>query len=152
MKTIKLSAKKNHGEATVDDEDFDMLSHYRWHLHTLGYAYRGQWNGKKRKTILMHRQVLEFPKGEIDHINHNKLDNRKKNLRFVSASINQHNRHVRKFGTYFDKSRNKYRTRIVEDGKVTYLGQFDDFQSGKKAYLSYCKNKGYVKIEALGIQ
>jgi len=71
----------------VDDEDFNYLNQWKWHISTKGYALRCIWIGsghKNRKgiNIYMHGEVNKTPKGyQTDHINRNKLDNRKSNLR-----------------------------------------------------------------------
>ena len=78
----------------------------------------------KNMSIRMHTLVNDTPKGlHTDHINGNRLDNRKSNLRSVSAAINSWNRHKDKDhrvytklpnGMSFDKSRNQYlATRII---------------------------------------
>lgn len=83
--------------AIVDDEDFEELSKYTWQCSTIGYAtrtkYKGLKNGKEVSDgFLMHRQIMGAKKGQIvDHINRNKLDNRKENLRFVTKAQNSWN-------------------------------------------------------------
>lgn len=78
--------------AFVDDEDFERLSQFKWSV-TDGYALRGikkpngQWT-----TIRMAREVMQAPSGvEVDHINRNRLDNQKRNLRFATRSQNMMN-------------------------------------------------------------
>lgn len=80
--------------AIVDAENFDWLSQTRWSYTEQGYAVRGYNSGKRE---YMHRLVADAKKGEIvDHINFNKLDNRKSNLRIVSRSFNSfHRRNVK---------------------------------------------------------
>lgn len=91
MKEIQLTQDK---VAIVDDEDYDMLTQYGW------YAHRS--SGDKRyyahatinsKTLSMHRFLLGLPphKPMVDHINNNGLDNRKSNLRTVTARQNAMN-------------------------------------------------------------
>ena len=71
----------------IDDDLYDL----RWHLHNYGYAQTGGGNNKR----YAHRIVLErkigrpLVKGELcDHINRDKLDNRRENLRVANKSIN----------------------------------------------------------------
>jgi len=94
MKKIKLSQGK---VTLVDDEDFDLLSKYRWHYHTgcrCEYARRSTWKDGKVGTIYMHQMIINTPPGlETDHINGNKLDNRRENLRICTTRENQHNQH-----------------------------------------------------------
>ena len=80
VREIKLTQGKT---ALVDKDDFKRLSQYKWHYNSRGYAtrqeYLGKVNGKyKQKTICMHREVNNTPVGkDTDHINGNKLDNRR---------------------------------------------------------------------------
>src|SRR3990167_419773 len=94
MKQIKLTQGKY---TLVDDEEFDWLSKWSWCLHTNGYAQRGIFSKKRNinKMILMHREIMK-PRDEewIDHINQNKLDNRKSNLRICNASTNGANQKI----------------------------------------------------------
>jgi len=106
MKTITLT---NGGVALVDEEDFDRLSRHRWQLNGGRYASRRKYVGRylinRRpyyRTIYMHREILgdqEIVGGEVDHINRNKLDNRKMNLRIVSRAMNVLNQPPRRNNT-----------------------------------------------------
>ena len=74
-------------QTLVDDDDFESLSQCKW-FYGNGYAARG--NG--HDTTLMHRVINKTPKGyHTDHINHDKLDNRRENLRTVTNQENQFN-------------------------------------------------------------
>ncbi len=82
MKSILLTRGKS---AIVDDDDYGMLSTIRWTAHSQGYAYCRHSVGDKTKCVYMHRLVVKAKKGEIvDHINRDRLDNRKCNLRIVT--------------------------------------------------------------------
>lgn len=88
MKIIKLTKGK---QAIVDDEHYDLLNQWKW-CYNGDYAYRQENN----KGILMHRFLLNAKKGEFcDHINRDKLDNRKLNIRICSKAENQQNQPVR---------------------------------------------------------
>lgn len=78
----------------------------------------------------MHRFILSAKKGDIvDHINGNKLDNRRENLRFVTKRENSQNVNpFKKFpyiGIHFDKAMQKYRAEIRVNGRIKKLGTFD---------------------------
>ena len=96
MKKIILSKGKI---AIVDDDDFRYLSKHKWYCSTFGYVVRYE-TGKDhdtRKKLYMQRVIMKagFNK-EVDHINRNKLDNRKRNLRICTSSENRLNRTVQK--------------------------------------------------------
>lgn len=79
--------------AIIDIEDVDRICQYNWWCSHLGYAMREvRLNNNKIKIILMHRIILNAKDNEfIDHINSNRIDNRKQNLRIATNSENQHN-------------------------------------------------------------
>lgn len=90
MQKIPLSGSHGKGLfALVDDDDYDRLIKHSWCLDVGGgYAMTRH----KTKAVRMHRMVKEAPKGMyIDHINRDKLDNRKSNLRVVTNSQNMLN-------------------------------------------------------------
>jgi hypothetical protein len=70
-----------------DLEDYDKIKNYCWYEYT-GYAVN-DYNGRKK----MHRFVMSINNSniKIDHINRNRLDNRKNNLRIVDYSENRIN-------------------------------------------------------------
>ena len=95
MKKINISTKTYPNTFTlVDDEDYDYLNQWKWYKNTNGYVARAFKKDNKKSIIMLHRQLLRLNKysQKIDHINHNKLDNRKCNLRICSSSQNNMNR------------------------------------------------------------
>ncbi len=97
MKYVPL---KNGQSFIVDDEDFEKVSEYSWHFFGAGYIGRskhlGYFNGKqKNKMLYLHRFLTDAPDGqEVDHINGDRLDNRKSNLRFSTRSQNNANKKI----------------------------------------------------------
>jgi len=86
MKVITLACG---AECKVDDDDFEMLSKYKWSKQSTGYAMT--WTDGV--FVLMHRMIVSAPAGAIvDHANHDKLDNRKMNLSVGTQSDNMLNR------------------------------------------------------------
>lgn len=78
------------GVALIDDEDASRVPLTGWCLHPMGYASRRHVRGRES---LLHRMILQVPPGvEVDHINHDKLDCRKANLRLVTRSQNNQNK------------------------------------------------------------
>lgn len=63
--------------ATVELVDYEVIIAHRWYLSGTGYAFRTA----AGKSVFMHREVLGFPDSEaINHINGDRLDNRRRNL------------------------------------------------------------------------
>jgi len=126
--------------AIVDDEDFERLSQYKWFCNKRGYAQRGATIDGKRTTVLMHREIMQPPPDmHIDHINGNRLDNRRCNLRIVTPQQNQFNRRIqngtsRFKGVYWQKEVKKWRARIRYNRKLIHLGLFDTEEEAAAAY------------------
>jgi hypothetical protein len=122
--------------ALVDAADYEWLSKYNWHFQN-GYATRQE----RRKTIYMHRQITNPPKGMIvDHINRNKKDNRRANLRTCTRRQNILNQpgkrtSISRFkGVEYRKDRDKCYARIRVQGKRLWLGTFSDEVDAARAY------------------
>lgn len=83
--------------AIVDAEDGHMARH-RWNMGSRGYAVRSKkMEGRRTRLFLMHRELVGLAHGDprvTDHINHDKLDNRRCNLRITDAAGNAANRTV----------------------------------------------------------
>lgn len=77
----------------VDDADLEWLSQYTWSVNPKGYAVTsGRSVNGKQPTLFMHRLIMNAPAGMlVDHINHLRHDNRRSNLRIVTAKENQNN-------------------------------------------------------------
>jgi hypothetical protein len=130
--------------ALIDADDYERLSQYKWSKSFSGYAC-----SSNKKVRTMHRLIVDtdVPKGYvIDHINRNRLDNRKSNLRVVSQSLNLHNRCVsgvvNMYGVSLCSSNNNiYIARFANN----HLGCFDDPREAAArydicAYLTYGKH------------
>lgn len=129
----------------VDDEDFGFLSQWKWHLSDGGYAMRNNHKnlGVRKytnKQIRMHRAVNKTPDGLFtDHINGNKLDNRKCNLRTCNKSLNGINRGKPANNTsgykgiYWDSWTGKWRSEIGINGRRIRLGRFRDIKEAIEA-------------------
>lgn len=93
MKEIHLTGIYGEGKvAIIDDEDFDMVNSFNWHVVN-NYPVKSLGQRPNRKKISMHRFVLGYiPEGKlVDHINGDTLDNRKVNLRICTNAQNQMN-------------------------------------------------------------
>jgi len=73
----------------------------------------------------------------VDHINRDKLDNRRENLRFATFKQNMYNRYCKGFS--FDNSRKKYISHIRLNGKTKHLGRFDSEDEARNAYIKASK-------------
>lgn len=118
--------------AIVDKEDFDWLDKWKWHRSPNGYVQRSDPENRNGK-IRMHRQLVGVPGLVVDHINGNKLDNRRENLRVCTQQKNCLNRSgLNKnntsgyCGVIWRKDRNKWQARIMEFGKTKYLGCYKE--------------------------
>lgn len=147
-RTIKLTKGK---EAIVDDEDYDFLSQWKWCYHN-GYAKRNKEkiDGKRMGHIFMHRLINKTPDGfDTDHINRNKLDNRKENLRTVTRGQNEINKNIRKDntsgvkGVVWNKNMGRWMVRVWVDNKSIFLGYFKNLNDASKARLRG-ENKYYA--------
>lgn len=105
----------------------------------------GYWNIKlKNKTLRLHRVLWfwyygEWPKGFIDHINHDRSDNRIENLRDVSNRENCSNRKNPNksgiVGVYPDG--NHWYSQTVKEGKYYYLGMFKTKEEAQQKYKEF---------------
>lgn len=118
----------------LDLEDFDKIKDYCWNITYDGYVT----TCRNDKRIRMHRIIMKTKDEEIvDHINHNKYDNRKTNLRNCLHSNNSMNRKVSvrnktgKTGVNIEKG--KYRAFIYVNYKRIRLGTYDTFEEAKTA-------------------
>lgn len=145
MKTIALTRGF---EAIVDDEDFEYLSQFKWHFNSHGYAARtiyikdsSKKSGYKFITERMHRVINKTSKGfHTDHINSNRLDNRKVNLRTATRAQNARNKSNQKNNTSGYKgvswhARNKrWRASISLNNKPVNIGCFKTKEEAARAY------------------
>lgn len=143
MKKIKLTKDKF---AIVDDEDFEYLNQWKWLFDRYASRQEGNYEKGTRKMIYMHRLIMKTPDGfDTDHINGNKLDNRKENLRIVTRQLNNANARIAKNnklkfkGIWFSKRLNKYTASIGFNYKIIHLGCFTSAIEAAKAYDAKAK-------------
>lgn len=117
----------------VDAADARWLLEHRWGLGSDGYATRR----RPGVAIRMHREILGLAAGDgrhTDHINRDKLDNRRANLRVVTAAQNMQNRpsvpgsSSRYRGVYWEvprgNRRGSWRARAHIGDRFVSLGRF----------------------------
>lgn len=113
----------------VDVQDRDLVAQRRWYLRADGYAA-----STSRPTAYLHRFLFGLEKGdrrEVDHINCDRLDNRRSNLRIISKQQNCQNRRQtrgssRFRGVCWDSTHRLWQASIVIDRKQRTLGYFHD--------------------------
>jgi hypothetical protein len=146
MKQIKLSGKYGRDKfALVDDEDFERIGKNKYRLNEKGYVVRTKTKNKIRAKYWLHREILGKKDGfVIDHINGDKLDNRKQNLRHCTSAQNSINRNIyAKNKTGYRgvrKRRSKYVATIGYAGKYLYIGAFDTPIEAAKRYNHFALN------------
>ncbi len=115
----------------IDGEDFEKVKNYCWRKDRNGYIVANSRNGKN-KIVRLHRIIMNAKNEEIvDHINWDKSDNRKSNLRMANKTQNNINIKRKKNNTsgYTGVSvlkNGNYRADISLNGAKYYLGTFDN--------------------------
>src|SRR5436853_2838333 len=94
MMKIRVRSKSGYRDTLVDDEDYYSFAKYKWQLDKDGYV---QVKIKNKHTKL-HKVIAERIGiyGQVDHIDRDKLNNQRYNLRAATNSQNQHNRTANK--------------------------------------------------------
>jgi len=143
MKEIQLTQGK---VAIVDDDDYEWLSLWRWCACNYGCTHYAKRNvklpGGRWTTVFMHREILGLgpdDKLNVDHKNHEGLDNRRVNIRAVTQQENLFNREA--LGVSWRKDRHKFRAYITVGQKQIHLGHYPTFAealaaraAGKRKY------------------
>ena len=163
MKEIPLTQGK---VAIVDDADYEELSNYKWYYTASGYAARDARNTNRTegRCVYMHKQLIPSDE-KVDHINRNKLDNRRENLRPASNALNLCNRPKQinntsgYKGVSWSKVCDKWSAELTSKGRKYHLGYFEDkdeaammlnfwapFIHGEFAYLNEIHGKKYEVV------
>lgn len=126
-KVITVTRRNGDTHEVLVDDDFECGT---VGVDAYGYAY----TYIKRKRFLIHRMVIGASKGElVDHINRNRIDNRKENLRIVTYSQNRANSTCHK-GYSFSKSMNKWKARVMHNKTEKIVGYYDTKEEARQAY------------------
>ena len=134
------------GTIIIDTSDVDLVKQYKWHIENsrkgLQYA-QASYNGG---TIRLHRLLLPAS-DQVDHINHNGLDNRRENLRACNNSENNRNKDFQRSpesghtGVRLNKKNGRYYARIMVDKKEISLGGYatldEAINARKQAEIQY---------------
>lgn len=141
MREVRLHGKwaAEYPVALVDDEDYELVSRYRWMVHHPISVNSPRRSGPYARATsagrpMMH--VLLCGRNGIDHQNGNGLDNRRKNLRPCSGAENSRNRRSwgrsKYLGVHLDRGR--WRAVIEHDGRRQHLGMFANEADAARAY------------------
>jgi hypothetical protein len=130
--------KISRGFTLVSKKDFQRVARYRWSLNGNGAAFRAVGG----KSVYLSRFILGVvdPLILVDHVNGDRLDNRRGNLRACTKRQNQCNQKKRfgtfsKFkGAYFDKRRGHWYSQISVNFKVVRLGRFSSEAKAAEAF------------------
>jgi HNH endonuclease/AP2 domain len=130
--------------ALVSDEDYHDLLMCSWSLSNGYVAGRPQGKRKMSMHLYLFNKYNTDVHDAIDHINQNKLDNRRENLRGNSHSGNSHNAFKKQDGktsqykgVRFTKGR--WRSEITKDKKYYYIGSFSTQKEAAIAYNNKAK-------------
>jgi hypothetical protein len=147
MMTVPLGGKKAAGRvALVDDQDFELVSQYRWHICEANrpgydggpYAVTNirQSPGAIPGALFMHTLITGWRR--VDHRNHDGLDNQRANLRPTTDSQNMANSRPRGNGTSRYKGvcweGRRWRAGIKVNGRRRHLGCFVTEEAAARAY------------------
>jgi hypothetical protein len=117
--------------ALFSPQDYDVISQYKWYLNADGYVVSGS-VAESGSNIRLHRHLLDVidEKLVVDHINHDRLNNRRENIRTCTYQQNSQNSipksSLSKYkGVNYNARDNKWYARIVVGGKNIHLGVFD---------------------------
>ena len=149
MKKIKLTRGTF---ALVDDEDFEYLNQFNWQATarekkygpSTFYFYAARTTSREtgKMHIYMHREILGLKPGdktEVDHINHNGIDNQKSNLRVATRSQNMGNQNHHGGtscfkGVHWIEDRGKWSAQITKDREVFSMGHHESEAAAARAY------------------
>lgn len=136
-------------EFTIDAKDYEKIKGYTWYENQCGYIETGTHTGGRlgsRQRMFLHRFLLDvhgkdWTKKQVDHINNNRTDNRRINLRVCVCGDNQINTQCPRkdntsgtTGVYYEKRwRGRWIACINYRGKSIILGRFKDKSDAIKA-------------------
>lgn len=133
------------GTLIVDCLDVELVLSwpYSWFVDSQGYCAA---HHERKGTVRIHRVLMGFPPFAIDHIDRNRLNNRRSNLRVCTNAQNQANRvalpHSSRFkGVTLQRRTGRYEAQIVSKGRKIHLGTFATEEDAAKAYDAAARNE-----------
>jgi len=120
----------------ISEEDVARIGNNKILLDKSNGYYRIYFTNDKYQYL--HRFILNAKKGDIvDHIDRDKENNHRDNLRIVTKKLNNYNRDSNNAlgrGIYYDNYGNRYRACIGNNKKTLKLGSFKNISDAKLAY------------------
>lgn len=160
---MKISLSKGQ-VAIVDDAEFEKVSAFDWCAKYVPctksfYAVRNEsiviGGVKKRRTMSLHRFIMGLKYGDkrqVDHQNHDTLDNRRANLRVCThvenaRNVRMHSNNSSGYrGVTWNRDRKKWLAQAQLNSKQRYLGLFDTKEKASRAYEEFTdKHHGEFK-------
>lgn len=144
MRLIQLSGYS----AKVSERDFAMVSKHTWWANPQPdgriYAYTQVRVEGRKKTIYMHRMITNCPENmEVDHQDHDTLNNQRPNLRITTPGKNAANRILKLGKSGYrgviqrwvpTKKAFRYEAQLKLDGHMNYLGRYDTPEEAARVY------------------
>lgn len=155
MKKIPIKYKDTKFFALVDDEDYEEMMKYKWYTYLRKDKPSYAVTSIKGKQIFMHRLIAKTPEGMLtDHINQDKLDNRRENLRHCTHAENMRNVSSWRTntsghkGVAWNKKDKRWIAYVVYNGRNIHLGEFIEKEDAIKARQDSVKkyHKEFVPI------
>ena len=123
-----------------------MVKDYTWHSlwakNTKNYYVVNNKSEVRLHRLIINSNNYKENKLQVDHINHDTLDNTRENLRMVSQTENQYNRKSTK-GYTWNKIANKWVASIRINGKRKHIGLYTNEEEARNAYLE-AKEKYHI--------
>ena len=157
--SYKLSGKYGVDKETlIDLETYELIKGRR--ISVLASGYVMIWNKETEKAEYFHRWLFNLKTGDksvVDHVDGNKLNNQKSNLRLCNISENMCNRKKLEKGATSSKYKGVYRTKtkwlaVCRKNKITYhLGSFETEKEAAEAYNTKAKelHEGYALLNII---
>lgn len=152
------SRAKRRGYFVIDAEDFAAVSQYAWCVNHYGYVVRRE----DKDIVFLHRWLLGLRKGDgrkTDHINGNRLDNRRSNIRVCTQALNSQNLTRRRAnntsgfrGVSWHPTAKAWVARVTLSYKNHYLGCFKTPQDAAAAAESFrAEHMPFSSLDARGV-
>jgi hypothetical protein len=133
---VRLIPLSGGGYAWVDAADYERLNRYHWRLAN-GYPCRLD----GRRAVLMHREIMEPAADKVvDHIDGNRCNACRANLRICDRNENRFNQRKRRTGlsrfkgVTFHKGMGKWKAHYRLNHRLHHIGYFDDEVAAARAY------------------